>query len=122
MARSTMVERVESLEKTIESLRELPASTDRLESRVGSVEVQILQLRQDMRDEFSELKQLVHEGDETTRAELRSEMRALNDQTHRHMLVLHEDLIQQITPTTYADPDRSEGYQPSRISARRGFR
>jgi hypothetical protein len=72
MAQRTLVVRVESLDRTVESLRELPARVDRIESlesvegrlesvegrlvsverRVGSVEGQVVQLRQEMRDGF----------------------------------------------------------------------
>jgi predicted nuclease with TOPRIM domain len=100
MAQRPLVERVESLEETTESLRELPARVDRIESRlesvkgrlesvegrrvfverrVGSVEGHVVQLRREMRDGFSEMKLLIREGDEATRNELRTEMRALNE-------------------------------------------
>jgi hypothetical protein len=45
----------------------------------GSVEGQVVQVRREMRDGFSEMKLLIREGDEATRNELRTEMRALNE-------------------------------------------
>jgi hypothetical protein len=49
----TWTERVESLEKTTEALRELPARVTRLEVRVTAVEEQVVQLRGEVRDGFS---------------------------------------------------------------------
>ena len=48
--------RVEMLENTVESLRKLPADVRRLGRRMGRAESQILQLRTEMRDEFSAIR------------------------------------------------------------------
>ena len=44
------------LENTVESLRKLPADVRRLGRRMGRAESQILHLRTEMRDEFSEIR------------------------------------------------------------------
>jgi len=44
------------LENTVESLRKLPADVRRLGRRMGRAESQILQLRTEMRDEFSVIR------------------------------------------------------------------
>jgi cell division protein FtsB len=66
---------VEKLEERVTALEELPARIDDLTS-------QVLQLRQEMRGEFSAV---------------RTAMRELNDETKRHMLVLHEAIIARLT-------------------------
>src|SRR5262245_1027762 len=105
-AQQTLVERVELLEKTVESLRNLPIKVDRIdarlesvegrlvsvEGRVGSLEVQIVQLRQEMGDGFSEMKALIREGDEATCAELRGEMRSLKEKARTEMRGLNAEL------------------------------
>jgi hypothetical protein len=81
--------RVEILEDEMQTLRELP-------DRVASLEVHILQFREEVRGEFSALRNDVRAGDEETRSQLRGEMRTLNDATLTHMRVLHEDVISRI--------------------------
>ena len=49
--------RVKSLEETQRSLRELPGRMGDLEQRVDAVELQIVQLRAEMRSEFSALRE-----------------------------------------------------------------
>ncbi len=53
MADANLQRRVEMLENTVESLRKLPADVRQLSRRMGRAESQILQLRTEMRDEFS---------------------------------------------------------------------
>jgi phage-related minor tail protein len=48
--------RIEMFENAVESLRRLPAEVNRLGRRMGRTESQILQLRSEMRDEFSALR------------------------------------------------------------------
>ena len=52
-----------------------------LPSRVGALELQIVQLRNEMRVEFSAVRAEIREGDEETR---------------RYMRVLHEEVISRI--------------------------
>ena len=63
--------RVERLERRVENLEPLP-------DRVSAVESQIMQLRDEMRNEFSATRALISDVD-------------------RYMRVLHEDVIQRIT-------------------------
>lgn len=63
--------RVERLERRVENLEQLP-------DRVSAVESQIMQLRDEMRNEFSATRALISDVD-------------------RYMRVLHEDVIQRIT-------------------------
>ena len=55
----TLTERVEHLEKTVDSLRELPSRVIRVEVRVTAVEEQVVQLRGEMRDGFSAVLQVI---------------------------------------------------------------
>ena len=74
MADRTLPERVTILEQRVEDLASLTA-------RVTGVELQILQLRDEMRMEFSAVRQEIREGFHETR---------------RYMRVLHEDVIARI--------------------------
>ncbi|HVL66364.1 MAG TPA: hypothetical protein VM364_03785 [Vicinamibacterales bacterium] len=80
-------------------LEELPDRMDRLES-------QFLQLRTEMRDEFSAVRQEIHEGDDRVLATLRQEIREVEErvvttlrdeiregdaETRRFMRVLFEE-------------------------------
>jgi hypothetical protein len=96
MAVRNLTERVEVLEMNVGLLEELPA-------RVSAVESQIVQLRTEMRSEFSAVRQEM--GD--LGATLRQEMRELNDQTLSQMRVLHEEVIDRIGRL-------DEGRRPSR--------
>ena len=104
MQEPTLLRRIEILEHKVELLEQLPA-------RLQSVELQILQLRGEMRDGFSALRAEIRAGDEElraelrmeiragdgqTRAELRAEIRAGDEETRRYMRVLHEDVIARI--------------------------
>ena len=82
MQQRSVIERVEILEKKVEVLERLP-------ERVSAVELQLVQLRDEMRAEFSatrasddETRRLLREGDEETR---------------RYMRILHEDVIARIS-------------------------
>lgn len=80
---------------------------DELADRVTSLEVQIVQLRDEMRAEFSATRAEAREGNEDTRHTLREEIRAgdqetrrliysLHDEAMTQMRVLHEDLVERI--------------------------
>jgi hypothetical protein len=106
MASDPVVERVEKLEKAFKSLAEMPRQmTDlqgrvgRLEVRVTSVELQIVQLRTEMRDGFSAVLEVVESDSHATQQLYdggRAEMRELFKETWSHVRVLHEDLVQRI--------------------------
>jgi hypothetical protein len=80
-----------------------------LDERVGiltSVEVQILQLREEMRSEFSAIGGRIRAGDEETRRSLRDEIRQGDEETRRVMRVLHEEVIARIAVVGESRPSR----------------
>jgi F0F1-type ATP synthase membrane subunit b/b' len=74
MVEKSLEERVDMLERRVEILERLP-------EHVSALETQIVQLRDEMRAEFS-----------TTRADAR----AGDEETRRYMRVLFEDLVERI--------------------------
>ena len=70
--------RVEILEDRVDLLEQLPA-------RVAGLESQVVQLRDEMRAEFS-----------AVRTELRQEIRTGDQETQRLMRVLHEEVLARI--------------------------
>lgn len=70
----TLTDRVEILEENVSELTTLP-------KQVEAVELQILHLRDEMRDEFAAVRQEIGDGDEETR---------------RYMRVLHEEVLARI--------------------------
>src|SRR6185503_1720665 len=100
MQERSAIERIEVLERKVEILERLP-------ERVTAVELQLVQLRDEMRAEFSATREETHAGDEETRGTLREEIRAgdeetrrqireSEEETRRYMRVLHEDVIARI--------------------------
>jgi hypothetical protein len=119
MAQKSLEERVDMLERRVETLEQLP-------DRVTGVETQIVQLRDEMRADFSAVREEIHTGDEhiiqtlreeirvgderviqTLREEirvgderviqtLREEIRAGDEETRRFMRILYEDLVARI--------------------------
>jgi hypothetical protein len=96
MTPQTLTNRVEILERKVEGLAKLP-------DRVGALELQVSQLRTEMRGEFSAVRTETRELTDG----LRREMRELNEETRRElsgriedlgtqMRVLHEDVISRI--------------------------
>ena len=77
------------LERRVEILEQLP-------DRVTALESQIVQLREEMRTEFSATRVEARAGDEETRRTLREEIRTGDAETRRFMRVLHEDLVSRI--------------------------
>ena len=61
----SLTERVERLEVTVEGLASLPAEVREIKERVGSVEVQLVQLRGEMRNGFIALRTELGEQIET---------------------------------------------------------
>ena len=99
MQERSIVERVEILERKVEALETLP-------DRMTRVELQLVQLRDEMRAEFSAirggadadvtlstLRQEIRAIKEETRRVLREEIRAGVEETRRYMRMLHEDVI-----------------------------
>ena len=99
MADDLVLERVEKLEKAFASLATLPGEVADLKGRVGSLELQIVQLRTEMTEEFS----AVHQEMASTRNGLleviESSSRAteaLFQETWAQTRTLHEDVIERI--------------------------
>jgi hypothetical protein len=111
MSERTNVERINILEQNMESLRALPG-------RVEALGVQLVQLRSEMRGEFSAVRSELQEGlaglrgellakiqatDDDLRAEMHAlhrltveEIKAGDEETRRHMRVLFEELVTRI--------------------------
>jgi len=85
MARETLEKRVDNLNQRVTAVEQLP-------ERVTALESQIVQLRGEMRSEFSAIRGEMREQGQ----ELRQEMRDLFAQSERHARVLHEDVIGRI--------------------------
>ena len=111
MAHDPVIKRVEKLEKAVTALTGLPGEVSQLSRRVGTLESQILQLRTEMKDEFSAVRRelgetgdnllgVIESGGQATRrlvAEVREETNARFDGLSRQMRVLHEDVIERIS-------------------------
>ena len=89
MPPQTLVGRVESLESRLAVLEQLPVKFDALA-------LQISQMRQEMRGEFSALRTEIRAGDEETRHALREEIRAGDEESRRLARMLHEELISRL--------------------------
>jgi len=76
MATQTLAARVDSLEQRVTRLEELPA-------RVDALAVQVSQLRDEMRAEFSAVRTEIRAGDENTCRTLREEIQAGDEETRR---------------------------------------
>jgi hypothetical protein len=111
MQERSIVERVEVLERKVEELETLP-------DRVTRVELQLVQLRDEMRGEFSAirggagedltlstLRQEIRAIKEETRRVLREEIRSGDEETRPYMRVLHEDVMARLATI-------SEGRRP----------
>jgi hypothetical protein len=85
MADANPERRVEILEEKVDQLRDVRA-------RIAAVESQIVQLRTEMRSEFSGVRTEMRGLEQG----LRAEMRALNDEARVEMRVLHEEVISRI--------------------------
>ena len=113
MAEELLEDRVKKIEETLQSLAGMPAQLSTLEGRVsaldgrvGKVELQIVQLRTEMRDGFSAVLEVVESSSKATQTlydenrnetrtlfgDLKNEMRA----TRTQMRALHEDLVDRI--------------------------
>ena len=104
MSAESLAIRMDGLERRVEILEQLP-------ERVTALEVQIVELRDEMRSEFSAtramiragdegvistLREEIRTGDERTTMTLREEIRSGDEETRRYMRVLHEDLVGRI--------------------------
>ena len=85
MVQKSLEKRMDDLERRVEVLERLP-------DRVTALESQIVLLRDEMRSEFS----AVREDAAETRRVLTERMESLFDTNQRHMRLLHEDLVERI--------------------------
>jgi hypothetical protein len=81
MPSSTLDRRVKILENKLDVWNQLPERIGAVESRLGVIETELIALRAEVRTEFSAVRNDIRTGDEETR---------------RHMRVLHEDVISRI--------------------------
>jgi hypothetical protein len=89
MSLESLEARMDRLERRVEALEQLP-------QRMDALAAQIVQLRGEMRSEFSAIRGEIRAGDEETRRILSKEMRELFEANETHMRLLHEDLVQRI--------------------------
>lgn len=121
MPDAILIRRIEILERKVEGLELLPA-------RMTVLESQISELADDMRAEFSAIRQEItaavdgvrteiRAGDEETRREMHSLLRDVvvrlelrissgDEETRRYMRVLHEDVIERIARIQEGPPPR----------------
>jgi hypothetical protein len=104
MARGTLSERVERLELTVQGLEGLPGEVAGLRRDVASLgdrmtgaATQILQLRTEMRGEFSAVREEMRIGLEGVKTELREEIRgeigSLRGEMHEGFAAARDDLL-----------------------------
>jgi hypothetical protein len=89
MSPKSLEQRMDSLERRVDILEQLPG-------RVTALETKIVQLRDEMRSEFSAVRADIRAGDEETRRVLTERMESLFEANERHMRLLHEDLVERI--------------------------
>ena len=93
MAQKTVMERVEKLEQTVESLVALPGVVADLAVRTGNLESQFLQLRSEMRDGFSSIRDELS----GTRSELKGEITGLRGELKGEITGLRGELRGEIS-------------------------
>ena len=96
MPPETIDSRVDRLESRVSELEQQP-------HRVTAIESQIVQLRRELRDEFSAVREEMRELNDQTRREMHGR---LNAETRRHMLVLHEEVIGRLAIIQEGQPRR----------------
>ena len=89
MTPETLESRVDRLEQRVTLLEQLPA-------RVDALAGQILQLRDEMRGEFSALRSEIRAGDEETRLLLLEAIRGGDDRILNQSRMLYEDLVSKL--------------------------
>ena len=92
MADVDLVRRVEKLEETVDSLRDLPDRTTRLEVRMGNVEMQIVHLRDEMHSGFSATQRDIA----AVRTELKGEIAAVRTELKGEIAAVRTELREDI--------------------------
>ncbi len=98
MPEDTQTARVENIEKRLDLLEALPA-------RMSAVELQIVHLRGEMREQFSAVRQELDDIRAVTGG-LRAEIQAGDAETRRYMRVLHEEVLSRIAMMEDGRPRR----------------
>jgi phosphoglycerate-specific signal transduction histidine kinase len=99
MPDAILIRRIEILEQKVEGLELLPA-------RMTTLESQILQLGDDMRVEFSAMRQEMATAISQLEERLVERIRSGDEETRRYMRVLHEDVIERISRIQEGPPPR----------------
>ena len=86
-------DRVERLEKTVEGIQSLPAKVAELGDRVGRVETQIVQLRAEMRVEFSDVRSEMRTGFAAVRSEMQTESATVRSEMEKRFAGARDDLL-----------------------------
>jgi len=89
MAGKSLDQRVDMLERRTEILEQLP-------EHVTALETQIVQLRDEMRVEFSATRAETRAGEERMIQTLRQEIRDGDEETRRFMRILHEEVLERM--------------------------
>jgi outer membrane murein-binding lipoprotein Lpp len=89
MAGKSLEARMDNLERRVEILGQLPA-------QVAALGSQMLQLREEMRAEFSATRAETRTAIEESQRTLREEIKAGDEETRRQLRILHEDLVARI--------------------------
>jgi hypothetical protein len=89
MPPSPLNRRVQILEEKVERLEQLPA-------RIDSIELQILHLRDEVRIEFSEIREEMREGLDGVRDGLRDEMRELHSEAIARIALTEQALLHEM--------------------------
>jgi hypothetical protein len=87
-------DRVERLENTVEGLQTLPADVAALGERVGSVETQILQLRTEMRSEFSDVRTEMRTEFAAVRSEMRTGLASVKTELRQEIAGLRTEMYE----------------------------
>jgi VIT1/CCC1 family predicted Fe2+/Mn2+ transporter len=95
MAARNLAERVEVVEMRVGALEELPG-------RMAAVESQIVELRTELRGEFSAVRGEMREME----GRLREEMRALSGETRAQMRTLHEEVLDRVSRIGEGTPSK----------------
>ena len=88
MADLDLARRAEKLEETVDSLRDLPERTTRLEVRMGNVESQIVHLRDEMHSGFSATQREIA----AVRAQLKDESAAIRTELKGEIAAVRTEL------------------------------
>jgi hypothetical protein len=113
MAERDLLRRVEKLEETVDSLRDLPERTTRLEVRVGNVELQIVHLRDEMHSGFSAVRTELKEEIAAVRTELREDIAELSRDLSAKFLDLGTQIQVQIEGLHSVIATTREGNPPT---------